>query len=116
MKRVLFALSFCALVTGASPAFAAETNTVSASPNEGVIVCRVAKTGEIANARMMVANTTLICKPIDSHVSVRMIGKVKTKSVTQMGPVLSAALTPAQMDAAWHAYLNSLFNIVPNLP
>ncbi|GAC1539532.1 MAG: hypothetical protein NVS2B17_14910 [Candidatus Velthaea sp.] len=116
MNRLVSALALAVFAGVASPALAADATTTPASSNEGVIVCRVAQSGEKPNARMMVADTTLICKPIDSKVSIRMIGRVKTKSVRQMGPVVSSALTPAQMDAAWHTYLNKIMDIAPNLP
>lgn len=93
------------------PAFAADSNTNSSASNYGVIVCRVANTGEKANARMMVQDTTLVCKPVDSQVSMQVIGKVKTKSIESMGPQLSDALTPAQIDAAWHQYMDKMFMI-----
>ncbi|GAC1409176.1 MAG: hypothetical protein NVSMB64_17890 [Candidatus Velthaea sp.] len=119
MKRLLSALALSAFSAAAVPALAADTDTAAsaaASSNEGVIICRVAKGDEKPNARIMIAATTLVCKPIDSKVSIRMIGKVKTRSVRQMGPNLAGTLTPGQMDAAWHKYLDSMFNIVPNLP
>jgi hypothetical protein len=72
----------------------------SATSMMATMVCRPAMSGERATAMMMDKSTSLVCKPMAAMTNA---GK--------MGPDLSHALTPEQIDAAWRAYYNMIFNI-----
>ncbi len=83
----------------------------AASSNEGTLICRVTQSGEAANAKMIGAPTTLVCKPLDPGVTLKTIGTVKSRSVREMGPDLTGALTPAQVDAAWKKHVEAMIQI-----
>jgi hypothetical protein len=63
-------------------------------------VCRSAGAGEKANAMMMAGQKGLVCKSLENEMA-----------APKMGPDLSKALTPAQTDAAWQKWLNSIIVI-----
>jgi hypothetical protein len=64
------------------------------------MVCREAVAGEKPNAMMMAGSKGMVCKSL-----------AKEMSAKRMGPDLSGALTPAQIDAAWQKWLNTVIVI-----
>ncbi|GAC1426654.1 MAG: hypothetical protein NVSMB5_21260 [Candidatus Velthaea sp.] len=114
MKLLNALAALTALLALPLTASAADTDMDSANAansNYGVVVCRVAKSGEKINARMVNRATSLVCKPIDPQGSMATIAMVKAKSPSKFGPNLSAALTPDQVNRAWQRYIDKTFMI-----
>ena len=101
----------CSLLPVASLASEApDESVVTDASNYGVVVCRVAKTGENVNARMVNQPLALVCKPLDPTAKMATIGTVVAQA-PRMAPDLTGALTTEQLNAAWTRYINKLIMI-----
>lgn len=113
MKLSIFAttIALCSLLPVAALASdAPDTSAVLETSNYGVVVCRVAKTGEKVNARMVNQPLELVCKPLDPTAKMATIGTVVAQA-SRMGPDLTGAITTDQLNAAWTRYVNKLIMI-----
>ena len=114
MKIALFAAALAVSATAPLAARADDasgTANVTSTSNYGVVICRVARSGEKTNARMINRPTTLVCKPIDPEGNMATIATVRAKSPAAFGPNLSKSLTPDQVNLAWQHYIDKTFMI-----
>jgi len=90
--------------------------TESLVPKAATFICRPSLSDETANAKMMVATTTLVCQPfaVSMHMSdgsMKTIGNVTATAIT--GPDFSHALTPQQVNAAYNHWVEKALDIDP---
>ena len=83
------------------------TGTTMSSPTMATMVCRNAMSGEKPHAMMVNGKTGLVCKPLTPEM-------MAMRPQAPAGPNTSGTLDPAQQDAAWQTYLQSIF-IVPQV-
>ncbi len=95
----------------AASAADSEASMTAATSNCGVVICGVPKGDEKSNARMVNRSTSLVCKPIDPAGDMSTLATVKAMRPEQLGPDLSRALSPQQIDHAWRRYLDQTFMI-----
>ncbi len=104
MFRSLSVLAAAAIVL-ASPSIARaiETKTEMLA----TVICRPATTSEHGNAMMMAGHAMMVCKAIPSA----MIAAIAKDA--NFGPDLRKALNPQQVDAAWRAWTEKEFAVLP---
>jgi len=112
-RLLLAALAGC-LVSGGAVGLIASAQT--ATDAMASYICRPAMTGETPNAKMTNSAVVLECKPIAiamhmSDGSMKTIGSTSVKAPS--GPDFSNALTAAQANAAYNAWVQSTFKIDP---
>jgi len=100
--RFLTAVTAAAMLSSPTLVSAQSSAMHGDSAMHATMVCRAAAPGEKPSAMMTVGNTALVCKSL-----------AKEMSASKMGPDLSNALTPAQADAAWQKWVNSIIVIPP---
>lgn len=100
-KKLMSALAACGVL--AVPAFApAQQAPHDATTHAATMLCRPATEKEHPTAMLMDGKTPIVCKPMNAAMMM-MNGKG--------GPDISKAQTPAEVDAAWRAYITSMITV-----
>jgi hypothetical protein len=99
-SRFISAIAAAALLSMPGVALAQTAAMHDDTAMHASTVCRAAVVGEKPNAMMTGDSKGMICKSL-----------AKEMSAGHMGPDLSNALTPAQIDAAWQKWLHSVIVI-----
>jgi hypothetical protein len=107
MRKVLMAAAIVAvtsvpMVASADDAMATGRPTTTGPAAMATMVCRPAAAGETPTAMMMASQKPIVCKPVAMMMK---DGKLMN------GPNLSRTLTPEQMEAAWDAWIMSMFAV-----
>jgi hypothetical protein len=110
MKHIAITLTLIGTLSSAATAA-----TMPDDKTDATLICRPASKTEHANASIKDPAADLVCKPFSiamkmSDGTMHVIGSA-TASSAQIGPDISRAITPQQVNDTWVNYLESTFRI-----